>query len=137
MEKRIWHLDTGFDANDRFFDKLEINIKNERSIRSKYESQQLLYSAEPYKPSLDVTVTKEYTHPSAWAHTIPSEKNICIRPPEFIDYNLGFRRVLGHEIGHNMVHAYGLPDDDEDIHTKHAYQNLNSGMFDLKSKYAI
>jgi hypothetical protein len=101
---------------------------------SQYELKELLYKAEPYKAALDVTITKEYTHPSAWAHTIPEFKNICIRPPEFIDYNLGFNRVLGHEIGHNKLHAYGLPDGDEDRHTIEAYQNLNMGMFDLKSK---
>ena len=50
------------------------------------------------KPKLDITETNEYTHWSAWAHTVPSEKTINIRPPEFIDYNL---TVLPHEIVHN------------------------------------
>ncbi|MBI3190266.1 hypothetical protein HYZ41_01030 [archaeon] len=50
------------------------------------------------KPKLDITETNEYTHWTAWAHTIPDEKIINIRPPEFIDYNL---TVLPHEIVHN------------------------------------
>lgn len=93
--------------------------------------------AQQYRPKLEVVVTNEYTHPSAWAHTLPGEKRICIRPPEFIDYGLGFSRVLGHEIGHNVRHAYGLPDGDEDHHTRHAFQHLAYSPFKLRSNYTL
>ncbi len=95
------------------------------------------YKEQEYRPRLEVVVTNEYTHPSAWAHTLPEEKRICIRPPEFIDYRLTFRRVLGHEIGHNVRHIYGLPDDDEDHHTRNAYQHLANSPFELRSSYTL
>lgn len=89
-----------------------------------------------YRPALNLFVTNEYTHPSAWAHTVPSEKNMCVRPWEFIDYWLGFLRVLGHEVGHNILHYFGLPDGDEDRHTRHAYQNLKYSPFEIRSSHA-
>ncbi|MBI4170446.1 MAG: hypothetical protein HY514_02040 [Candidatus Aenigmarchaeota archaeon] len=104
---------------------------------TQYNLQQPLYQPLSYKQALDVFVDNVYTHPSAWAHTIPEEKRICIRDPAFIDYNLTFSRVLGHEIGHNIRHFYGVPDGDEDHHTRHAYQHLAHSPFELRSRYPI
>lgn len=59
----------------------------------------LAFSPAYDKEHLDVFVTNEYTDRSAWAHTQPEKRTICIRPPEFLDYRLN---VLNHEIEHNV-----------------------------------
>ena len=92
------------------------------------------YQQAEYRPTLEICVTNEYTAEGAWAHTIPEEKRICIRSPEHIDYNLGFKTVLGHEFGHNVLHQYGLPDGDEDHHTRHAHQHLAYSDFKRSSQ---
>ncbi|MCX6816178.1 MAG: hypothetical protein NT120_04990 [Candidatus Aenigmarchaeota archaeon] len=51
------------------------------------------------KPLLDVTTSNTYTDGSAWAHTIPEEGIINIRPPESLDADLS---VFNHEVVHNF-----------------------------------
>ncbi len=104
---------------------------------NQYEVKELLYLVELYRHVIDLTITKEYTHPSAWAHIVPEENRSCILPHEFIDYRLGFSRVLGHEKGHKIMQIYGLPDGDEDMHTNNAYQNLNDKRVEVRSKYTF
>lgn len=101
---------------------------------SRYDLQQALYKLPPYKQALDVFVDNVYTHPRAWAHTSPQDKRICIRPPEFLPYDKGinFDLVLGHEGNHNEVHLLGLPDGDEDRHTRLAYDQLRNSSFDYR-----
>ena len=67
--------------------------------------------AYPYKPTLDIFVTEQYTAEGAWAHTKPERKVICIRPHERLGYELflenpwamdiPFGIVAVHEASHN------------------------------------
>jgi hypothetical protein len=50
------------------------------------------------KPMIDVFVTNEYTHWTAWAHTVPEERAINIRPYD----HLGIEGVFNHEVYHNI-----------------------------------
>ncbi len=52
-----------------------------------------------YRPKIDVVETANYTAEGAWAHTIPSERKICMLPPELRDYRLP---IIEHEIEHNV-----------------------------------
>ena len=48
---------------------------------------------------IDVSETEQYTHSSAWGHTVISKRIINMRPPELRDYRLP---ILPHEIEHNV-----------------------------------
>lgn len=68
----------------------------------------------PYKPTLDIFVTDQYTADGAWAHTEPDRRVICIRPWERLDYDILLQHLLAsvpmdlpfgpyalHEVAHN------------------------------------
>ena len=68
----------------------------------------------PYKPTLDIFVTEQYTADGAWAHTEPDRRVICIRPWERLDYDILLQHLLAsvpmdlpfgpyalHEVAHN------------------------------------
>ena len=59
------------------------------------------------RPRIDVFVSNEYTHWSAWAHTEPDRHVIMMRPEESTDYRLS---VFPHEVVHN--YAPGLGNED-------------------------
>jgi len=117
------------------FMKLGENSKIEIiPVNTRKYIQQEGYMPLYYKPGLDIKIDKEYTHPSAWAHTIPHEKRACVRPVECFPYWLGITQMqaIGHEIGHNVRHLSGVPDGDEDHHTRHAYHHLSNSPFDYR-----
>lgn len=75
------------------------------------ESVEYVFGKYPYKPTLDVFVTEQYTAEGAWAHTEPERKVVCIRPHERLGYdlfsehpwaaNIPFGIVAVHEVSHN------------------------------------
>lgn len=75
------------------------------------ESVEYKFGEYPYKPTLDIFVTEQYTAEGAWAHTEPERKVVCIRPHGRLGYdlfaehpwamNIPFGIVAVHEVGHN------------------------------------
>ena len=95
----------------------ELNPKARKQIedilaRKDFDNEKDPYRTEyPYRPTLDVFVTDQYTAKGAWAHTEPDRKVVCIRPHERLGYdlflenpwaaNIPFGIVAIHEVSHN------------------------------------
>ena len=78
------------------------------------DSARYKVGAYPYKPTLDIFITDQYTADGAWAHTEPDRRVICIRPWERLDYDILLQHLLAsvpmdlpfgpyalHEVAHN------------------------------------